>query len=246
MSHKNLKLIIEYDGSDFLGWQIQKSGRTVQGEIESALKKIFNTNSITLVGSGRTDSGVHAKAQPAHVKLTTQMDLDKIQNAINGNIGRDIWVSKCDFVDLDFHARFDAEEREYRYFLTNLYSPINRKKEWYLPQKVDVVLLKKCAEIINGTHDFTRFCKANAEVENKVCDVFKAEWSFDDSSGKFIIQANRYLQHMVRYLVGTMVEVARGRYAVQQFESMIHNEQNDLMVFRAPAHGLFLWRISYG
>ena len=245
MSQKNLKLIVEYDGTDFLGWQIQKTGRTVQGEIESALKKIFNTESITLIGSGRTDSGVHAKAQPAHVKIESDMELDKIQNAINGNIGRDVWVRNCEFVNDDFHARFDAKEREYRYFLTNSYSTINRKKEWFLPRELDIKLLNNCVEIIRGTHNFTRFCKANAEVENKVCNVFKAEWNFDDGSGKFMIQANRYLQHMVRYLVGTMVEVARGRYTVQQFESMIHNEENDLMVYRAPAHGLFLWRVSY-
>ncbi len=245
MSQRNLKLIIEYDGSEFLGWQVQKSGRTVQGEIESALKKIFNTNSITLIGSGRTDSGVHAKSQPANVKLDTQMELDKIQNAINGNIGRDVWISKCEFVDMDFHSRFNAKEREYRYFLTNLYSPINRKKEWYLPQDLDFDLLQKCSNKIIGTHDFTRFCKANAEVKNKICNVIEATWDFQNSSIKFTIKANRYLQHMVRFLVGTMVEVARGRYTINQFQSLMDNERNDLMVCRAPANGLFLWRVSY-
>ena len=173
------------------------------------------------------------------------MELSKIRNAINGNIGRDVWVSHCEFINDRFHARFDAKRREYKYFLTNFYSPINRKNEWYLPRELDLNLLHKCAKLILGTHDFTRFCKANAEVENKICNVFKTEWGFDNGSGKFIIRANRYLQHMVRYLVGTMVEVARGRYTVQQFESLINNEQNDLMVYRAPAHGLFLWRVEY-
>lgn len=245
MNQRNLKLVIEYEGTEFLGWQVQKTGRTVQGEIESALKRIFKTDSITLIGSGRTDSGVHAKAQPANVKISSDMELNVIQNAINGNIGRDIWVSKCDFVEEDFHSRFDAKVREYRYFLTKLYSPINRKTEWFLPKELDLKLLKECAEKIVGIHDFTRFCKANAEVENKVCNVFKAEWNFSIGSGKFIIQANRYLQHMVRYLVGTMVEVARGRFTIQQFESLISNEKNELMVYRAPAHGLFLWRVEY-
>ena len=172
MNQKNLKLIIEYDGTEFLGWQIQKTGRTVQGEIESALKKIFNTDSITLFGSGRTDSGVHAKAQLAHVKINSEIKLDKIQNAINGNIGCDVWVNHCEFVDEKFHSRFDARMREYRYFLTDSYSPINRKKEWYLPRKLDFNLLDKCAKLILGIHDFTKFCKANAEVENKVCNIF--------------------------------------------------------------------------
>ncbi len=245
MSQKNLKLIIEYDGSDFLGWQIQKSGRTVQGELESALKRIFNTKIITLIGSGRTDSGVHAKAQPAHVKIDTEMPLDKIQNAINGNIGSDVWVTKCEFVDLEFHARFDAIEREYKYFITNTYSPINRKKQWYLPQKIDLDLLKKCVEKIIGTHDFTRFCKSNSEVKNKICTIKHAEWSFKDGSRVFTICANRYLQHMVRYLVGTMIEVALKRYKIEQFVSLVNNEKNNLMVSRAPANGLFLWRVSY-
>ena len=217
----------------------------MQGEIESALKKIFNTDSITLFGSGRTDSGVHAKAQLAHVKINSEIKLDKIKNAINGNIGRDVWVNHCEFVDEKFHSRFDARMREYRYFLTDSYSPINRKKEWYLPKELDLNLLDKCAKLILGTHDFTIFCKANAEVENKVCNVFKSKWEFDQGSGEFIILANRYLQHMVRYLVGTMIEVARGRYSVEQFELMLNCRKEDIMVYRAPAHGLYLWRVEY-
>ena len=245
MNQKNLKLIIEYDGTEFLGWQIQKAGRTVQGEIEYAIKKIFNKDLITLIGSGRTDSGVHAQAQTAHVKVTTEMDCEKIQKAINGNIGNDVYISNCSFIDENFHARFNARVREYHYLMTNSYSPINRKKEWYLPWELDLNLLDKCAKLILGKHDFTRFCKANAEVENKVCNVFKTKWEFNQGSGEFIIQANRYLQYMVRYLVGTVIEVARGRYTVQQFESLINNKQNDIMVYRAPAHGLFLWRVEY-
>jgi len=239
-------MIIEYDGTDFLGWQIQKSGRTVQGELEFALKKIFNTDSITLIGSGRTDSGVHAKAQPAHVKVETEMKCDKIQRAINGNIGNDIYISKCWFVDENFHARFDAKVREYHYLMTESFSPLNRYKEWFLPRKMNNELLIECSQLISGTKDFTSFCKANSEVENKICTVFTANWEINDTHKMFIIRANRYLQHMVRYLVGTMVEVARGRYTVKQFESMLSGEQSDeILVFRAPACGLFLWKVEY-
>lgn len=245
MNQKNLRLLIEYDGTKFYGWQIQKSERTVQGEIETALKKIFRTDLITIIGSGRTDSGVHAKAQPAHVKINTNMELEKIQKAINGNIGNDVWIKNCEFVNDEFHSRFDAKIREYRYFLTKSYSPLNRNREWYLPCHLDLKSLEKCAKKIIGNHDFTRFCKANAEVENKVCNVYDTNWNFNLGDGEFIIRANRYLQHMVRYLVGTMVEVARGRYSIKQFESLINNEDNNLMIYRAPAHGLFLWRVEY-
>ena len=242
---KNFKLEIEYDGTEFFGWQIQKSGKTVQGEIESALKKIFNTDEITLIGSGRTDSGVHAKAQIANVKVVTDMNCEKIQKAINGNICNDIYISSCDFMNNDFHARFDAIDREYHYLINYSYSPLNRKKEWFLPRKINDLLLKKCAEMLLGRHDFTSFCKANTEVKNKICIVKNAEWIIKNNKRKFIINANRYLQHMVRYLVGTMIEVARNRYSVKQFELMLSSKQDDLMVFRAPAHGLYLWRVQY-
>jgi len=245
LKQKNLKLIIEYDGTEFLGWQIQKAGRTVQGEIESAIKKIFNKDSITLIGSGRTDSGVHAKAQTAHVKVTTEMDCEKIRKAINGNIGNDVYISNCGFIDENFHARFQAKVREYFYLMTDSYSPLNRNKEWFLPQKLSDNLLMKCANTIIGTHDFTFFCKANSEVKNKICTIISAEWKIENGRRKFIIRANRYLQHMVRYLVGTMIEVARGRYSIEQFELMLNCKQEDIMVYRAPAHGLYLWRVEY-
>lgn len=242
---KNLKLIIEYDGTNFLGWQVQKSGRTVQGEIEFALRKIFNTNKISLIASGRTDSGVHAKAQHANIKLTTDMDTKQIQKAINGNIGKDVYVKICEFVNENFHARFNAKIREYRYFITDKYSPLNRNKEWCYLYDLDKELLKKCSDLIIGEHNFSRFCKASSDVKSKICHIYESEWNFNHGSGNYVIKANRYLQHMVRYLVGTMLEVSRGRYSITQFKSLLNDKNDDIMVFRAPANGLFLWNVIY-
>tara|TARA_B100000029_G_scaffold433322_1_gene446087 strand:- start:395 stop:1135 length:741 start_codon:yes stop_codon:yes gene_type:complete len=242
---RNFKLTIEYDGTDYSGWQIQKNNMTVQGEIEYALQKIFQQNKIKLTGAGRTDAGVHAKEQGAHVFLESIHTPEKIKNALNGNIRKDIWIKTCEEIDPDFHARYSAKVREYRYFISTEYSPLNKNREWYLPRELDLELLEKCAKLIIGKHDFTSFCKANSDVKNKICNVFTCNWTLDKNNLIFTIRANRYLQHMVRYLVGTMTEVARGRYIIDQFKNLLNMHEKNIQVFRAPAHGLYLWRIEY-
>lgn len=242
---RNFKLTIEYDGTDYSGWQIQKNSMTVQGEIEHALHKIFQQNIINLIGAGRTDSGVHAIAQVAHVQLESGLSPEKIKNAINGNIRKNIWIKTCEETEPEFHARYSAKIREYRYIISTEYSPLNKNREWYLPRELDLEILNKCAKMITGQHDFTSFCKANSDVNNKICNVFKSNWKLDKNNLTFTIRANRYLQHMVRFLVGTMTEVARGRYALDQFNNLLNMHENNIQVFRAPAHGLYLWRIEY-
>lgn len=242
---RNFRFIIEYDGTDFSGWQIQKNGRTIQGEIETALQTVFNNSTIKLTGSGRTDSGVHAMAQVAHVFLDTDFSPGKVLNALNGNIRKDIWIKNCEEVNSDFHARYSARIREYRYFISRDYSPLMKDRQWYLARDLDINLLKECANRVMGEHDFSSFCKATAEVKNKICQVFDCVWNMDKPQLNLVIRANRYLQHMVRYLAGTMTEVARGRYTIEQFSGLLNGEDGEIQVFRAPAHGLYLWSVDY-
>jgi len=242
---KKYQLTIQYDGSDFHGWQVQAQGRTVQGDIQNALRAIYPEEKITLIGSGRTDAGVHALAQVAHVELPARLSPFEVRQALNGNLKRDVRIDSAVEADNDFHARFSAKAREYEYYLVKSYSTITRKYAAELQWDINPNLLIDCANILQGENDFTSFCKATAEVENKICTIYKAEW--EDMGEKYIfrIRANRFLQHMVRYLVGTMLEVARGRYEVRDFKDLMDGIQTEAVVVRAPAQGLFLKKVYY-
>ena len=245
MAAKNYKLNIQYDGTDFYGWQVQAVDRTVQGDIEKALGEIVPNQKITLIGSGRTDSGVHALNQIANIKLDTKMSADELTKALNSKLGRDVWISQCQEVNDDFHARFSAGKRDYRYNISFDYSPFSRNNSWWVRYSLDEDLLHKCASMVKGEKDFTTFCKATAEVNNKICTIFKSNWKWCGEFLEYKISANRFLQHMVRFLVGTMVEVARGRISIEDFKLLLDNSHKSLMVFRAPAQGLFLVNVHY-
>ena len=238
-------MTIQYDGSDFQGWQMQAKGRTVQGDIEDALSVIYPGEKITLIGAGRTDSGVHAKGQAAHINLPSKYTAKELQKALNGNLKQDVQIDMLEDADDDFHARFSAIAREYEYHMVKHFSPITRNYTILLKWKVDSKLLKECAVILLGEHDFTSFCKSTAEVDHKLCIVHSASWEESTEMLMFKVKANRFLQHMVRYLVGTMLEVARGRYSLTDFKNLLGNEKTDVVVLRAPAQGLFLKQVYY-
>ena len=245
MTRKNFKLTIQYDGTDFHGWQVQAIGRTVQGDIENALSIIYPNEKITLLGAGRTDAGVHALGLTANVKLPSKLSSHELMQALNGNLNQDIRIDLAEVVEDDFHARFSATAREYEYRFVKLFSPVTRNYTTHLKWEIDKNLLNECAELLPGKHDFTSFCKATAEVENKNCTVFDSNWDELDDKLIFNIKANRFLQHMVRYLTGTMLEVARGRYTLADFKSLLKNEKTEAVIVRAPARGLFLRKVYY-
>ena len=238
-------MTIQYDGNDFHGWQVQGKGRTVQGDIENALAVIYPDEKITLIGAGRTDAGVHALGQAANIKLPNKLSAEALQNALNGNLKRDVRIDNVDEVNDDFHARFSATAREYEYRLIKQYSAVTRNYTTPLNWEIDTDSLNKCAEILQGEHDFTSFCKATAEVENKICTVFSANWEESEEIIIFRIKANRFLQHMVRYLVGTMLDVSRGRYTILDFNNLLKNEKTIAVVVREPAQGLYLKKVYY-
>jgi len=238
-------LTIQYDGTDFHGWQVQAKGRTVQGDIENALSIIFPEEKISLFGAGRTDAGVHALGLVANIKLPQKLSANELRKAINGNLSQDVRIDSAEVVEDKFHARFSATAREYEYRLAKTYSPVTRNFTAPLKWKIDTKVLMDCAEILIGEHDFTQFCKATAEVDNKNCIVFDSQWKETSELLIFSIKANRFLQHMVRYLVGAMLEVGRGRYAVSDFNNLVNNTKSEAVVVRAPAKGLFFKKINY-
>ena len=245
MTRKKYQFTIQYDGSDFHGWQVQAKGRTVQGDIETALTTIYPKEKISLIGAGRTDTGVHALGQVAHVELPARLSPMQLCNALKGNLNRDIQIESAIEVEADFHARFSATAREYEYHLVCKQSPFSRKYAAELKWDIVPNLLFECAKAIIGEHDFTFFCKANAEVENKICIIHKAVWLENKGNYIFTIQANRFLHHMVRYLIGTMLEVARGRYKIKDFIDLLEGNQTKSAVVLAPAKGLFLKKVYY-
>ena len=245
MSLKNYKITISYDGTSLHGWQIQKNSRTVQGDIENVLEKIFNQK-INLIGAGRTDSGVHALGQVANFKVSTSMTPDQLKNALNGNLGRDIFIISCHEVNLDFHSRFSAVKREYIYKIQTNFTPISRNFCWSLDFNfVDINILNECSKLVIGEHDFSQLSKKNVEIENKNCHIYSSKWIVDDSSLNYIISANRFLHHMVRYLVGVMIEVSKKNLlSIDDFESML-NANKRKFIFKAPSKGLYLNRVLY-
>ncbi len=245
MSLKNYKITISYDGTSLHGWQIQKNSRTVQGDIENVLEKIFNQK-INLIGAGRTDSGVHALGQVANFKVSTSMTPDQLKNALNGNLGRDIFIISCHEVNLDFHSRFSAVKREYIYKIQTNFTPISRNFSWSLDSNfVDINILNECSKLVIGEHDFSQLSKKNVEIENKNCHIYSSKWIVDDSSLNYIISANRFLHHMVRYLVGVMIEVSKKNLlSIDDFESML-NANKRKFIFKAPSKGLYLNRVLY-
>ncbi len=242
---KHFKLIIEYDGTDLHGWQVQSSDRTVQGDLERILRMMFPDEIISLTGSGRTDSGVHAIGQVASLSLYTKLDPADLKNALNANLKDDIRIRDCSLTDGKFHARYSAIRRTYSYHIVREYSVFTRRSAWWVKYPLDMQALQACAEVVRGQHDFNKFCKATAEVKNKICHVTQSYWTDEGKHLHYTISADRFLQHMVRYLVGTMIEVGRGRYRNEGFATMVNSAGSEMSVVRAPARGLTLQKVEY-
>lgn len=239
------KLILQYDGTDFHGWQKQPDVRTVQGEVDNSLSTLFQQE-ITTMGQGRTDAGVHAEAQVAHVDLPDSAERGKLLHAMKGLLPRDVALSEAEIADENFHARFDAISRAYRYQVCGGRRPLYRRIVWELHQTVDVDILNRCASFIMGEHDFINFCIPNDEEEmTTISTVHKSEWSLENGILCYRVEANRFLRHMVRRLVGTMVRTSIGSHTVDQFNEMLDGSPTDKKGFSAPAQGLILEKVRY-
>jgi tRNA pseudouridine38-40 synthase len=243
-----IRLTLHYDGSGFAGWQVQPGERTVQGELEAALARLTNRPA-RVIGSGRTDRGVHATGQVVGVVLPRKWGAAELRRALNAVLPGDIWVANAGETHDDFHARYDAVARGYTYRLGTApvsRSPFLSRTCWALGESVSMEVLNEAAARFLGEHSFRAFAKAGQPERGERCTVHAADWSAWPPAGlHFRVVANRFLHHMVRYMVGTMVDVARGRRDAGDIDLLLTGEPGVETSPPAPAEGLFLTRVFY-
>lgn len=239
------KILIEYDGTHFSGWQKQPEERTVEGVIEHALSTLFQSE-IDVIGQGRTDAGVHALKQVAHADLPTLYDERRIIHAMRGLLPDDVTIYGVEKTVDTFHSRFDAISRTYTYSVTNRPFPLDRHKTWYCFLDCDLIVLEECANRVAGEHDFLQFCIQNEDPHlTTLSTISESMWHVDEEVLVFTITGNRFLRHMVRRLVGTMVHVSAGKIPLHVFEEMLSNSNNKFAAYTAPSHGLTLKNVTY-
>lgn len=241
-----IALLIQYDGSAYHGWQVQKDPETIQGHLERGLSELFEQR-IPIVGSGRTDSGVHALGQVAHFEIEAcTIPVINLGKALNRFLPADIRVIASQAVKDAFHSRFAAVRRQYRYQIQINPNVLQRGSQWSVRYELDVEKLHALSNIIKGQHDFSSFCYAGTETENMNCQILAASWTEHDGGVlTFSIAGDRFLHHMVRMLVGSMVEVARGKWSVAHFTELLNRPDRKSHTVTAPAHGLALMQVSY-
>jgi tRNA pseudouridine38-40 synthase len=246
-----LQLVLHYDGTGFSGWQRQPDRRTVQGALESALERLCSGPTAAL-GSGRTDAGVHARGQAVGVRVPDRWTAASLRRALNAVLPDDVWVASAHAMRDDFHARYSATSRRYSYYVGTdeaAASPFRRRTEWKVVRPIDTAALHDAAALFAGEHCFRGFAvrgTAPADDDHR-CVVRDAAWR--ERAGTdglvFEIEANRFLHHMVRFLVGTMMDVATGRRPACELRALLTATSNDDVSPPAPAHGLFLDRVRY-
>ncbi len=241
---RRYRLLLEYDGSDFVGWQVQTNGRTVQGELERALLHLFGEPT-RVHGAGRTDTGVHATGQVAHFDLESRLDGCTMLRALNAELPPDITVRSAELVDPEFHARFSASSRSYEYSIVHERVSLARRQQWTLYVTLDHAAIHQAVDTLIGTHDFTTFSKYAPEISHHFCHVFDASWEHEAGVSRFRIRANRFLQGMVRSLVGGLVHVGRHRLSPSEFGAMLASCDRGRAPMLAPAHGLVLTGVAY-
>ena len=238
------KITIQYDGLDFSGFQSQKNLNTIQDKIEHSLSFLNENNLIRLSGASRTDSGVHALGQVAHFDLDTDLSLNAMKRAINARLPVEIRIIDIIEVDDQFHSRFDAIKKEYLYQCCLTDNPLLAKNH-FIVKKINFEILKDLETELLGKHNFLSFSKFDIEKKNTICEIFKSKWTLEDDKLFYIIEGNRFLHHMVRYLVGTMIGCMEGKITKKDFLSLLDNPIKNARLFKAPAHGLILNRIFY-
>ncbi len=240
-----LRATIAYDGTDFLGFQVQAQGRTVQGTLETVLAEL-NNGPVRLVGAGRTDSGVHAKAQVVAFSLDWRHDLEALRRALNAMLPADVAVLQLQAAEEGFHPRYWARSREYRYFLWRgqVRSPLHRRYSWHVAGALDFTSMQEAARLIVGERDFSSFGKPPAG-NNPVRRVFQSDWWQDGRMWLYRIEANAFLWRMVRRLVMALVWVGQGRWSLEHVQAVLDARNLALAPPPAPAEGLFLWQVNY-
>ena len=248
----NFKLTIQYDGTDFRGWQVQDGQRTVQGELQRVLS-LIEVADVHVAGSGRTDAGVHAEGQTANVKLAKSFTPEKLRGAINGNLWRDLRILNVEKMPDDFHARFSAKGKTYVYRVVNapVISPFLCRYAHHAARPLDAGKMNEAARFFLGKHDWTAFSAANSDAESRVRTItdFTVESHWSNQAKALIVEfrvtGDGFLRYMVRSIVGTLLEVGRGEKDFDTIQTAIVGGDRSLAGVTAPANGLTLLKVYY-
>lgn len=235
---------LAYNGAPFFGWQVQPGKETVQGCIENALSLLMREQ-VAVTGCGRTDTGVNARQFFAHFETEQQIDLPKLTDKLNSFLPKEIAIRRIFPVEDGMHARFSATSRTYKYYVAVTKNSFNFHYSYRIFQKLDIVRMNMAAAILLETSDFTSFSKLHTQVNNNLCRVTEAYWAMEDGVLVFTVTADRFLRNMVRALVGTLLQVGKGKITVEEFRDIIARKDRCAAGDSVPAHALFLERVCY-
>ena len=245
---RNIKLIIEYDGKNFNGWQKQPNKLNIQGEIEEVIKSITGDESINLIASGRTDAGVHSLGQTANFKTENdKIPIEKFAIAINSRLKKSIVIKSAEEVDERFHSRYSVKSKTYRYIIDNSEngSAIYRGLEYHMPIKLNIDEMNKAIKYFEGEHDFKGFKASGTSSKSSVRTIYKAEIKVQDEKIYVELTGNGFLYNMVRIIVGTLVDVGLGKINAEDIPEIIEAKDRKRAGKTLPAHGLYLVKVEY-
>lgn len=247
MNEQNIKLTLAYDGTHYHGWQRQTNAITLQQTIEEKLEVMVG-EPVTLVASGRTDAGVHALGQVCHFITRSPIPPDAIKKGLNSLLCDDILIKDAQYVPLDFHARYDAKRKTYEYRIVNTPLPdlFRRNFCWHIPVPLNLEAMAQCLSLLKGTHDFSSFRSSGSQNQNPVRTLHVAEVK-GVSRGELIVtlEADGFLRHMVRNIVGTLVQAGLNKMDLDAFEGIVSARDRRMAGIKAPAQGLFLIQVTY-
>lgn len=237
-------LDVSYNGAAYHGWQRQANAHTVQQELEEALSKIL-AQPTDVTGSGRTDTGVHARKQVVHFDAETGMQEEQMLYKLNGILPDDISINHCWKVKEEAHARFDALERGYHYYIHQKKNPFLVGRSYFYSHSLNLEEMNEAAQKLMGRQDFESFSRVKTEVNNFICEIYTARWYMENDQLIFNVRANRFLRGMVRALVGTLLEVGKGKLTIEDFVSIIAAKDRTKAGRAVPPHGLYLSEVNY-
>lgn len=246
---RKIKCVLSYEGTRFSGFQIQPDERTVQGELELGLKKLHKGEAIRLHPSGRTDAGVHAKRQVIHFESPLELPESSWVKALNTVVPDDIVIKEASYMADDFHARYSAREKEYRYYVLNTKNRdvFKRHYVYQFPYPLNIEKIKHACKYFQGEHDFTTFSSAKATIKgSKVRTLTEVSCNMNGNELEFIFRGDGFLYNMVRIIVGTLLDIGQGRRNVTDINLLLEKRDRKLLGKTAPPEGLYLWNVHYG
>lgn len=245
---KRIMCVVSYDGTNYAGYQIQINGIAVQAKIQDALKLMHKGTEVRIISSGRTDAGVHAVGQVFHFDTYLSIPPDNWKRALNTLLPDDIHINSVKETDSNFHARYDAVSKEYRYFVLNSAEPdlFRRNHILHVKDKLDVRAMQEACQWIEGEHDFSAFCSAKTDLKgSKIRTVHHVTCEQKGDQITFIFRGSGFLYNMVRILVGTLIEIGKGIYQAEDIKEMIESKSREKSGITAPPNGLYLWKVKY-